>query len=497
MTTLARRLGTRTRLTLWYVALLAGTLAGLIGLGLWLVQHQLYANADQLLRSKAAAVATEIDVSTRGRIMFDAGDAESGETPAIVVGLDTVRIFAANRRVVYRYGPSLGTSELLPEALDAVLVGEDRFETVQVDGGGPFRLLARAITEKGKAVGVIQVGRSQGDVDTVVTQMRLFGLMGLLLGLVVAWVGGSFLASRVLRPVDRIREAAEQIGAHDLSLRLAPPTNEDELGKLTLAFNKMIERLDTAFQQQQRFTADASHELRTPLTVIRSLSEVALASPRNEGYDRRVYTSICDESERLGRLVESLLVLARADQGQPLVLVPLDLDEVILDAAERVAARARTRGVLLRVELTDGEQVAGDANWLTQLLLNLLDNALRHTPAGGQVTLAARLAGRDVVLSVADTGDGIDPQHLLRIFDRFYRVDDARSRATGGFGLGLAICQWIVQAHHGTLTVRSELGFGTTFEARLPHAPQPPKPAGAQDANTSERKQPVLTRGRA
>jgi heavy metal sensor kinase len=467
-----RRFSVRTRLTVWYVALLAGTLIGLITLGWWLSRQQLYGNADEVLRSKAAAVVSEVDVS-KGKLSFSFDGAKKGSPPLVAVGLDVLRVWDANHRLIYRFPPGAQLGQPGPTTLDETLTGIEQFATVQSDDGTLLRVLYQPIIDKGKIIGAIEVGRSQGELDALLARMRELGLLGVVLGLIVAWAGGSFLADRVLRPVDQIRLAAERIGAEDLSLGLEPPATQDELGRLVSAFNNMIERLDRAFQQQQRFTADASHELRTPLTVIRSLADVALSSPPDQAYDRRVLASICEESDRLGRLLESLLVLARADQGQVLLLDAVDLDDVLLDAAERIALRARQQGIHLQVVPTDGERVMGDASLLTQLLVNLLENAVRHTPAGGQIALSASRAPTtgEVVLTVADSGEGIALEHLPRLFDRFYRVDSARSRGTGGFGLGLAICQWIVQAHRGTIAVESTAGVGTTFKIRLPSPP--------------------------
>ena len=241
----------------------------------------------------------------------------------------------------------------------------------------------------------------------------------------------------------------------------------------------MLARLEQAFEQQRRFTADASHELRTPLSVIRSLADVALTSPRDEAYDRGVYASISEETERLGRLVESLLVLARADAGSALSLSSVDLDEIAMDAAERVAERASRQRVGLVVLASERCRVRGDASWLTQLVLNLVDNALRHTPTGGRVTLAVN-ADTDGVRAggLGHRASGIAPEDLPRLFERFYRVDEDRSRATGGAGLGLAICEWIARVHGGRLSVESEVGRGTTFTLWLPHPADAPGRSG-------------------
>jgi signal transduction histidine kinase len=184
-----------------------------------------------------------------------------------------------------------------------------------------------------------------------------------------------------------------------------------------------------------------------------------------------VLDDIYQEGQRLRELVERLLVLARIDAGQPLALAPLDLEELVADVTERIAPRAHERGIELRALIGEAGPARGDATWLTQLLLNLLDNALRHTPSGGCVTLSLDAAPGGVVLRVADSGEGIPPEHLPHIFERFYRADLARTRAAGGAGLGLAICAWVAQAHGGRLTVESEVGRGTAFSLWLPAAP--------------------------
>jgi heavy metal sensor kinase len=463
------QLSARSRLTLWYVALMATTLIGLGSLGLWLVRQELYHGADDLLRSKATAVTTEIEIED-GRLVFDNADDDhndADEDASLMVGLDVVRIWDRDRNLIFSHPPISSVPELAPRVLNAVFADREQFERVHADGGS-YRFFVQPIHHRGEIVGAVAVGRSEAEIVSLLDRLRVLGVAGLVAALVAAGVGGAFLATRALRPVDRITRAAEQIGAEDLSLRLDAGGVDDELGRLTSAFNGMIDRLERAFQRQQRFTADASHEIRTPLAVIRSLAEVALTSPRDEEYDARVYASICEESERLTHLVESLLTLARADEGHTPMLVGVDLDDVALDAAAKIVERARRQGVTLAVAPSDGFEVRGDSSLLTQLVLNLLDNALRHTQAGGRIALTIAPADGGVTLTVADTGSGIAPEHLPRLFERFYRVDQVRSRSMGGFGLGLAICEWIARVHAGRLSVESEVGVGTTFRLWLP-----------------------------
>jgi heavy metal sensor kinase len=462
-----RRLPTRTRLTFWYVLLLTGTQLALGAAALWLLGRALYANADDVLRSRADALQVQVDLD-KGRITFSSEAGPIGSLPSLAAGLDVVRVWDRSQRLVFEQ-VNLADFPLPDRAdLEAALAEADQLETVRAPDGTEVRLVLQPVKEKGKVIAAVQVGRSLADIAALLDRLRLLGAACLLLALALAWVGGSFLAARALAPVRQITRAAERVEAHDLSQRLGLDLPDDELGRLAATFDRMIDRLDDAFERQRRFTADASHELRNPLAIIRAQAEAARERAREPDYDRRVFVSIEEESVRLGRLVESLLVLARADEGQALKLVPLDLEELVSEVGEQIAPRLHQHQLSLRVDAEETAAVHGDETWLGQLLLNLLDNALRHTPAGGQVTLSLTPAAAGVVISVADTGEGIAAEHLPHLFERFYRVDQARGRSAGGTGLGLAICDWIARAHGGHLTVRSQLGQGTTFNLWLP-----------------------------
>jgi signal transduction histidine kinase len=231
----------------------------------------------------------------------------------------------------------------------------------------------------------------------------------------------------------------------------------------------MIARLEDAFRRQRQFTADASHELRTPLTAVKGQVEVALTRPREPDAYREVLQNVNEEVDRLIRLVGSLLTLARADAGQiPLTLEGVDVPDLVAAAVEQVRPGAQQRDIEL--VLAPGAPVAlrADEDLLLQLLLNLLDNAIKYTPSGSRVTAGWSTDSTRVELWVRDTGAGITPEHLAHIFDRFYRVDQARSRAEGGAGLGLSICRWIAEAHGGSISVESTPGQGSTFTVRLP-----------------------------
>ncbi len=251
------------------------------------------------------------------------------------------------------------------------------------------------------------------------------------------------------------------------------------MGRLARTFDEMIARLDDAFRRQRQFTADASHELRTPLTAIKGQVEVALDQPRDADAYRAVLRGVNAEVDRLIRLVGSLLTLARADAGQiPLARDTVDVAELVNGAVEGVRSTARQRHIALTVDIGPIVVLHADEDLLLQLLLNLLDNALKHTPPGGQVRVGWRVRAGQLALPVGDTGPGIAPEHLPRIFDRFYRADPARDRAAGGAGLGLAIGRWIAEAHGGTVAATSAPGAGAVFTICLPLGGRERPPSG-------------------
>jgi heavy metal sensor kinase len=287
--------------------------------------------------------------------------------------------------------------------------------------------------------------------------------------LAVASLGGIFLAGRALSPIDRLTRLARRISAEDLSQRLDLRLPDDEVGRLARTFDEMIARLEDAFQRQRQFTADASHELRTPLTAIKGQAEVALSRPRDAVAYREVLQAVNEEVDRLIRMVGSLLTLARADAGQiSIASEPVSLGDLVDAAVEQVHPMAEKHSLGLRVVSGPSVVLQADEDLLLQLLLNLLDNAIKCTPSGGQVTVGWRVNDREIELQVRDTGVGIGPEHLPHIFDRFYRADKARSRAEGGAGLGLSISRWIAEAHGGSISVWSEPGQGTTFTVTIP-----------------------------
>ena len=316
--------------------------------------------------------------------------------------------------------------------------------------------------------GVLQVGYPLTRHEIILSDLRPYLPYLLVLGFGLSAIGGYALAARVFRPIKRLTNSARAIAQGDLAQRVPVPLSHDDVHALAVSFNDMAQRLGDAFTRQRRFIADASHELRTPVAAIRSLSEVALIQ-EDHAAAVQALQAVHKESERLGRLISDLLMLVRADDQR----LQLDRDHVRLDllAADAVASMchlAEERAIALTSGPLIPVAVVGDAARLIQVMLSLIDNALTYTPAGGAVNISVTAPPGHACFSVHDTGIGISLDDLPHIFERFYRGDEARWRAAGGTGLGLALAQDLVQAHGGTILVESAEGQGTTFTVVLP-----------------------------
>jgi heavy metal sensor kinase len=292
------------------------------------------------------------------------------------------------------------------------------------------------------------------------------------LALLLASAAGYWVSRRALAPVTAITDTARSITVENLTQRLEVPPTDDELARLSATLNDMIARLESSFRRISQFTADASHELRTPLAVMRTTAEVALRARADDAERTAALEQIVAEVGRTSYLVENLLQLAKADSGnERLAKGQVDVVALAREAATEIEVLAKTKGIRIASELPNGAvHVHGDSRALRQLLLILLDNAVKYTPAGGRIEIAIADTDAHASLSVRDTGIGIPAEDVPHIFDRFYRVDRARSRAQGGAGLGLAIGRWIAEAHGGGIFVESELERGSVFSVRLPAA---------------------------
>jgi two-component system, OmpR family, sensor kinase len=291
------------------------------------------------------------------------------------------------------------------------------------------------------------------------------------IALLISVVGGWFLAHKSLKPVDELTKTAKEITAQNLNRRLPANRVDDELGRLTGQFNDMIGRLQASFAQIQQFSADASHELRTPLTIMRGEIDVALRNQRLSKNSRELLNSINDELIRLSSIVESLMILVKSDTGRLVFnMQPIALNEFIEQLFEETKVLAESKKIKVKLEHTQPIRINGDAVRLKQLFLNLIDNALKFTPPHGLVTLVLSKKEGDAVLTIKDNGIGIPRKDQTKIFERFYRVERSEDNGeeVGGSGLGLSIAKWITEAHHGTIEVKSRERKGSTFTVRLP-----------------------------
>jgi two-component system OmpR family sensor kinase len=306
------------------------------------------------------------------------------------------------------------------------------------------------------------------------------------IAVVLASVGGYFLARKSLAPVVAMSDQAGRIGAANLHERLSVQNEKDELGHLAASFNQLLERVDQSFERQRRFMSDVSHELRTPVAILRGESEVALSRTERPAEEYRESLSVLHaEAQRLTRIVDDLFTLTRADAGQyPLEPRDFYLDELVADCAHATRTLALPKRISLTYEIPEELPIRADEGLLRRMILNLLDNAIKYTPAGGCVTVSWRRADGEYELSVTDTGQGIPVELQPRIFERFFRADKARTRSEtdgGGAGLGLSIARWIAEAHHGRLLLTRSDSAGSTFTAFLPA----PGSAPFSEANSS------------
>lgn len=312
-------------------------------------------------------------------------------------------------------------------------------------------------------------GFTQEDwVEHQVAEVRIVLISGLPIVIGLAGLGGYLLARRALAPMDRLATDAQRITADRLHQRLSVPNQHDEIGRLAAVINDAFARIETSFEQLRRFTADASHELRTPLSVVRGIGEYGLRETRTPSEYQDAIGSMLEEIDRLTRLVDTLLRLSRGDAGTvKLTREIVDLPDLARDVTSSLQVLAEERGQRLHVEADGDASVSVDRLVLRDAVTSLVDNAIKYSPKGSTITLRVDAAESHATLSVADQGPGIPPEHRERIFDRFYRIDEGRSREMGGTGLGLAIAKWAVEANSGQLELQGD-GPGSVFTITLP-----------------------------
>jgi heavy metal sensor kinase len=456
----------RTRLTLWYAGVLALSLIAFALVIYYAAGNIFHERQDESLRSTAQTVASAyVEEFAEAHSLTKAGEIVLAE---ITFPNRYVQLTDNSGKPIAASANLAGSTIALPATVfaDARARG---FSHATVNG---LRVTVVPLSP-GQTLGYAAVAEPLSVVEVGLRELRRDLFAGVFLVLLLASGGGYFLARKSLAPIALMNSQTQRISAENLSARLDLTNSRDELGRLATTINDLLARLESSFKEQQRFIADASHELRTPLAVLRGETEVALGKTRTIEEYQQSLSLIQDEAERLSRIVEDLFILARQPINTRAALNKerVSLNDAVRDCARAAQVLAVRKGVRLKLE-KDSPSIAlnGDEELIRRLILNLLDNAVKYTPAGGEISLALARQNGSAEIVVRDTGIGIPEAAQPRVFDRFYRVDKARARAMGGAGLGLSIAQWIVEAHGGAITLASAPGQGSTFTVRLPVA---------------------------
>ena len=457
----------RVRLTFWYV-LACGLL--LVGFSLFIyvvLSKSLYERLDHSLSNatQTAAGAFQTEVDENG------GNVEAGAQEALSeLRLPDVYIAIYRGEQLLATDYPEGQSPALPENSAALIRAGNQvaFTTVAGFGKEGARVAIATVQLAAKDYFVVVTGPLHDLVEQLGAIRRTF-YFGLPATLLVAGLGGFLLARQSLAPVVAMSDQAARIGAKNLHERLRVNNENDELGHLAGVLNQLLSRLDRSFENMREFMADASHELRTPLSIIRGEADVALSQDRDSTAYKEALAIIQDEARRLSRLVDDLLALARADAGQrPLQIGEFYLNDLVDECCRAAQVLAAQKGLTLALASSPDISFRGDQDLLRRMILNLLDNAVKYTPAGGTISVALIADAARVKIVVADTGIGVPAEAAAQIFERFYRVRKARTRADGGSGLGLAIARWAAEAHHGSIALASQPRQGSTFTVTLP-----------------------------
>lgn len=478
--------GVRLQLTLWYLLVFALLLLVSDVIFYEQLRSSLSSNINASLELRAQQIAVGIS-NDNGQVNIqdttaDVPGTDNGpnvNTPQQTDTKNTDIEFGSIVRILDAHGKTLRVTPtfsrlVVPEvSITQALHGTPWQGTVTTLKGQQVRLYSTALTDNNTPYAVIQVGESLAQLNITLRNVLLEFLLIVPIVLLFGTLGSYWLAGRAFIPVDRLTRTAQKIKAGDLHQRVPVPRSRDEIQRLAITLNEMIERLEQTFTRQRRFVADASHELRTPVAAIRSMTDLAQLHHLSTKEYNSILQDINAESERLGRLISDLLALARADEGQAhLDCSPVRLDLLVQAVVANAETLAHEHDVSIHVSTPQEVIAMGDEARLIQAVMNLLDNAIVYTNPGGQVTLSVEVKQHRAYISVQDTGIGIAPEHIPHLFERFYRVDAARTRTEGNSsGLGLAIVDWVIHAHDGSVSVESQEGHGSTFTVTLPLAP--------------------------
>ena len=460
----------RLRLTAWYAVALAVMLVVYASATYIAVRHEFLEQLDDQLRDDFETAGELLARTPEGRVAWTRDRHEDPDSADARV----YEVWSPRGEQLHRSGASVA----LPAAGLASIGSSYRYETV-VANGERWRTLAAPITIGGHA-DVLRVSRSEERERRQLWEILVVLVLGFPLVVVLAAAGGYVLARRALSPIDHLASEARRITAERLHERLTSPNRTDEIGRLTAVINETFARLEASFDQLRRFTADASHELRTPLALVRGIGEAAVAERRTVSEYEEAIGSMLEEVDRMTNLVNTLLRLSYGDAGTiRLTRQSTDLGRLVREVASSLGILAEERNQKLTLDVTEPVSVLADRLVLREAVTNVLDNAIKYSSAGSTIAVRVQRVGDRALVAIADEGPGIPPEHRDRIFHRFFRVDEARSRDRGGAGLGLAIAKWAVDIHGGQITVQERPGGGSEFRIVLPAVP----PAGALDSS--------------
>ncbi len=444
----------RFRLTLWYVMVIVALLACFGVAAYVMLSYQLHRNLDESLRSKTVEVESGLKM-------------DGGQIAILGQPSELVLVYDADGALLRRLGPNVEFASV-DRYVQLALLGQPKFFSETTPEGLEVRFYASPFTVPPDARVAIVVGKPPVEIESVLGTVKSIFSLSAFFAVVLAALGGSVLTNRAFYPVMRMTGAAEDIGEANLAGRIEVHS-EDELGRLASTLNRMMGRIELAFNRQRQFAADASHELRTPLSVIQAESTLALGKERSADEYRKSLEVVSQEVDYMTTMLGNLLLMARSEAGkEPFHFEKVNLKELLMELSPSVELRARDKGLEFDLSSLTDLTVDGDRVKLRQLFTNILDNAVRYTPAGGTVSVTFGSQEEFAVVNITDTGIGIAEEQLPFIFERFYRVDKARSRAEGGAGLGLGIAKHIAESHGGRIEVMSRVGKGSTFSIFLP-----------------------------
>ena len=462
----------RSRLTAWYVTLLAIILILFSVLLNYFLAKRLHESVDNSLTVSATVVATSATMRL-------------GNSP--LPGLNQLfeqfmnqgnlnkfyRIYDGSGNVGSR-SKNISASQfpLSQQAYADALEGKNSYETFTVGGQQPIRVITMPILLEGKLINLVQVGTSLEAVQETLRNLKIFLFTAVPSVLILAALFARFMARRALKPISRIIDTAREIGqGQELSKRIPVLKIKDELGQLALTFNEMMNRLENSFAQMRQFSSDASHELRTPLTVLKGQNELILSKQRKPEEYQEVISSNLEEINYMSKVLEDLFVLSKSDENQVnLDYKPVDLRALVEEVCKHAEILAEEKNIKIIIAFLEPIEIKGDEVRLRQMVWNVLQNGIKYTQQGGELKISLQNEGDFALLTIQDTGIGIPEEDLPLIFNRFYRVDKARTRDEGGSGLGLSICRQIAEAHKGKIEVESKLGVGARFKIRLPNS---------------------------